>query len=219
MFEPNVAGGKPLLIGLTGPIGCGKSNVGRVLGELGGTVIDADVLARAATAPGGPALNQVRERFGDAVFDANGELDRAALAQVVFDDAAALADLEKIVHPHVRQMVLAQLADAERDHVPFVCVEAIKLVEGGLAEQCDEVWLVECSPATQRARLAHRGTAPDDVERRLAAQGPDLAARLTGMLGERKGVRHLSTEGSMDETHAIVEDALADALEAFLTEG
>jgi dephospho-CoA kinase len=216
MFEPDGAGGRPLLIGLTGPIGCGKSNVGRVFGELGGTVIDADVLARAATAPGGPALDQVRERFGDGVFVASGELDRAALAEIVFKDASALADLEKIVHPHVRQMVLRQLADAERDHVPFVCVEAIKLVEGGLAEGCDEVWLVECSPATRRARLAQRGTAPDDVERRLAAQGPDLAARLAERLGDRAGVRHLSTVGSVEETRAMVEDALADALERFL---
>lgn len=209
---------RPLLIGLSGPIGCGKSNVARVLAELGGTVIDADVLARAATAPGGPALEQVRERFGDKVFDESGELDRAALAAVVFDDAAALADLEKIVHPHVRQMVLAQLAAAERDRVPFVALEAIKLVEGGLAQGCDEVWLVECSEATQRARLGHRGMAPDDAVRRVATQGPDLVERLAESLGDRPGIRRVSTEGSLEETQARVEDALADALEAFLAE-
>jgi dephospho-CoA kinase len=209
---------RPFLIGLTGPIGCGKSNVGRVLGELGGTIIDADVLARAATAPGGPAVHQVRERFGNEVFDANGELDRTALAKIVFDDPVALADLERIVHPHVRQMVLATLADAERDHVPFVALEAIKLVEGGLADQCDEVWLVECSDGAQRARLAHRGSASDDIERRLAAQGPDLAERLTNTLGERQGIRHISTEGTVEETQVLVEDALADALEAFLAD-
>jgi dephospho-CoA kinase len=207
---------RPLLIGLTGPIGCGKSNIARVLGELGGTVIDADVLARAATAGGAPALAQIRERFGDRVFDANGELDRAALAAIVFDDQAALADLERISHPQVRKLIDAQLEVAQREHVPFVVIEAIKLVEGGLAEQCDEVWLVECSEATQRSRLAHRGTPADDVERRLAAQGPQLAARLTALLGARPGVRHLSTEGSMDETRTIVEDALAEALEAML---
>ena len=218
MFEPSVAGGRPMLIGLTGPIGCGKSNVGRFLGELGGSVIDADVLARGATGSGGPALAQVRERFGHDVFDANGDLDRAGLAAIVFDDAAALADLEKIVHPHVRHMVLAQLADAQRDHVPFVALEAIKLVEGGLADQCDEVWLVECSESTQRARLEHRGAAPDDVARRLATQGPDLVARLTEMLGDRPGIRRVSTEGSLEETQARVEDALADALEAFLAD-
>lgn len=216
MSDPNAATNRPLLIGLTGPIGCGKSNVGKVLGELGGTVIDADVLAREASAPGGPAVGQIRERFGDAVFDARGELDRAALAQIVFSDEPALADLEKIIHPHVRQLLNAQLEAAERDQVPFVALEAIKLVEGGLAGQCDEVWLVECSEATQRARLAHRGVAADDVERRLRAQGSDLAARLTQALGARGGIRHISTEGTLEETRAVTEDALADALEAYL---
>lgn len=214
----NAGGNRPFLIGLTGPIGCGKSNVGGVLAELGGTVIDADALSREASAPGGPAIGQIRERFGSMVFGATGELDRAALAAIVFDDQAALADLERIIHPHVRQLLMAQLQVAEREHVPFVAVEAIKLVEGGLADQCDEVWLVECSEATQRARLARRGTSPDDVERRLAAQGPNLTARLAERLGQRTGVRRVSTESSMEETRALVEDALADALEAFLAD-
>ncbi|MEO8626120.1 MAG: dephospho-CoA kinase [Candidatus Limnocylindrales bacterium] len=210
---------RPFLIGLTGPIGCGKSNVGRVLAELGGTVIDADVLAREATASGGPALGQIRERFGDRVFDANGELDRTGLASIVFADAAALADLEQIVHPHVRRLLRDRLKAAERERVPFVVIEAIKLVEGGLADQCDEVWLIECSEATQRARLAHRGSAVDDVARRIAMQGPDLARHLTELLGNRIGTRHLSTEGSPQHTEALVEDALADALERFVIGG
>jgi dephospho-CoA kinase len=212
------AASRPLLLGLTGPIGCGKSNVGHVLDELGGTVIDADQLAHEATAPGGPALAEIRSRFGDRVFDERGALDRRALAKVVFSDGAALADLERIIHPHVRRLFDAALTKAAADHVPFVALEAIKLVEGGLATRCDEVWLVECAPATQRSRLAKRGVPPDDIERRMATQGPGLARHLTEMLGDRPGVRHISTEGTLAQTRATVEDALADALEAFLAD-
>ncbi len=206
-------GSRPPIIGLTGPIGCGKSTVGRMLAELGGSVIDADDLARRATGKGVPALSAIRQRFGDDVFAADGSLDRAALAAVVFDDREALADLERIVHPEVRRLVNAELERAAAEEAPFVAVEAIKLVEGGLAERCDEVWLIECDPATQRQRLAQRGSTPDDVERRLAAQGPDLAERLAVTLGERNArTRRLSTEGSLADVRASVEDALADLL-------
>jgi len=205
---------KPLLIGLSGPIGCGKSTVARMLAELGGVTIDADQLARRVADPGGEALPAIRARFGDAVIASDGELDRAALAQVVFHDASALADLEGIVHPHVRRLIDRRLAEAERDEAPFVVIEAIKLVEGGLADRCDEVWLIDCQPATQRSRLATRGAQPDDIERRMAAQGPELVDRLIARLGDRPGVRRLSTDRAIDETRSMVEDALADAIEA-----
>ena len=205
---------KPLLIGLSGPIGCGKSTVARMLAELGGVTIDADQLARRVADPGGEALPAIRARFGDAVIASDGELDRAALAQMVFHDATALADLEGIVHPHVRRLIDRRLAEAERDEAPFVVIEAIKLVEGGLADRCDEVWLIDCQPATQRSRLAARGAQPDDIERRMAAQGPELVDRLIARLGDRPGVRRLSTDRAIDETRSMVEDALADAIEA-----
>src|SRR6188472_3662528 len=143
----------PLLIGITGPIGCGKSTVGRMLAELGGTVIDADVLARRATEPGRATLPQIRERFGAGVFDDDGNLDRAAVARIVFQDADALSALEGIIHPEVRVLVDEELAKATADEAPFVAIEAIKLVEGGLATRCAEVWLIECDPNTQRQRL------------------------------------------------------------------
>jgi len=204
---------RPLLIGLTGPIGCGKSTVAGFLGEIGGVVIDADDLARRATDPNSPALPEIRARFGDSVFDANGALDRAALARIVFSDAAALADLERIVHPRVRSLVEAALESATHDRAPFAVVEAIKLVEGGLADRCDEVWIVECDSATQRDRLAGRGASADDVERRIATQGAQLAERMRATLGGRVPVRSISTEGDLAATREIVEDLLADALD------
>jgi len=209
----SAAAARPLVIGLTGPIGCGKSTVGRLLADVGAQTIDADALARRVTEPGTPALLEIRGRFGDAVFDATGELDRAALARLVFADPAALADLERIVHPHVRQLIEVELREAAAAGLPVVAIEAIKLVEGGLAERCDEVWLIECAPATQRARLAGRGVLAADAELRLSAQGADLLDRLAERLAEAR-VRRLSTEGSIERTRELVEDALAEALDS-----
>jgi dephospho-CoA kinase len=206
--------GKPVVVGLTGPIGCGKSTVARMLAELGGTVIDADILARDVTGPGEPTLPEIRARFGDAVFAADGSLDRAAMADVVFNDPTALADLERIVHPAVRRRLEEDLVAAAPSDVPFVAIEAIKLVEGGLAERCDEIWLIDCSPATQRQRILERGSDAEDADRRLRTQGEDLVARLAAQLDGHVPYRRLSTDGSINETRDRVEDALADLLEA-----
>jgi dephospho-CoA kinase len=169
--------GRTLRIGLTGPIGCGKSTVAGWLGELGATVIDADSVARDVTPPGSAELAAVVATFGPAVLRADGSLDRAALGRIVFTDTAALERLEAIIHPAVRPRILAQIAHAEASAAPAVVIEAIKLVEGGLAALCDEVWLVTCDPADQLARLAARGANPADSEARIATQS-DLVARL-----------------------------------------
>ena len=205
-------GGSPPLIGVTGPIGCGKSRVARMLRDLGGTVINADDLARDVTQPGSAAVARIHERFGEGVFDERGDLDRAALARIVFDDETALRDLEAIIHPEVRVLVEAELDRAATAQAPFVAIEAIKLVEGGLGERCDEIWLIDCLPATQRQRLEQRGADPADVERRLAAQGPNLADRLAERIGSLDRLRRLSTEAQLDETRSAVEEALADFL-------
>ena len=94
----------------------------------------------------------------------------AALARIVFADPASLRDLEAIVHPAVRPRILDAIDAADRAGAPAVAIEAIRLVEGGLADVCDEVWLVTCDGAAQRERLRARGTADADAERRIAAQ-------------------------------------------------
>jgi dephospho-CoA kinase len=157
-------------IGLTGPIGCGKSTVAGWLAARGAEVVDADEIARAVTAPGQPGHDAVLARFGDPVRGSDGSLDRAALARLVFADPAALAELEAIIHPAVRPVILAAIEAADTAGAPAVVIEAIKLVEGGLAELCDEVWLVTCDARVQRERLLARGATSDDADRRIAAQ-------------------------------------------------
>jgi dephospho-CoA kinase len=195
-------------IGLTGPIGCGKSTVAGWLAELGAVVVDADAISRAVTAPGEPAHDAVLDRFGAAVRAPDGTLDRAALARIVFADPDALAGLEAIVHPLVRSRILAAIATAEAAGAQSVVVEAIKLVEGGLAPLCDEVWLITCSPETQRARLLARGTTPVDAEQRMTTQA-GLAERL-----RPSATLVLDTSGSLAETRARVVAALDESIVA-----
>ena len=157
-------------IGLTGPIGCGKSTVAAWLGELGADVIDADRVAHEVTAPGTPAVTAIADEFGPELVRSDGSLDRAALGRIVFADPAALARLEAIVHPAVRPVILERLAAASEGGARAVVIEAIKLVEGGLAALCDEVWLVTCDAGEQLQRLVGRGSDRADAEARIAAQ-------------------------------------------------
>ncbi len=194
-------------IGLTGPIGCGKSTVAGWLGErLGVVVIDADRVARDVLAPGTPELAAVAARFGEDLVDADGVLDRASLGRIVFADRDALRDLESIVHPAVRPRILAAIGEAEAGGADALVVEAIKLVEGGLAELCDEVWLVTCDPGLQRERLVGRGSPEADAEARITAQG-DLIGRLRA-----RATRVIDTSGTMAATHRRVLGLLDRAL-------
>jgi dephospho-CoA kinase len=192
-------------IGITGPIGCGKSTVARWLGELGAHVVDADQEARAVTLPGGAVHDAVVRRWPQATAE-DGTLDRGALGRIVFADPAQLRELEAIVHPAVRPRVLARIAAAEAVGAPAIVIEAIKLVEGGLAAECDEVWLVTCDAAVQRGRLVDRGTPDADAEQRVAAQ-----AGLTGRLA-RDATLVIDTSGTEEETRAIVEEAFREAV-------
>jgi dephospho-CoA kinase len=199
-----------IVIGLTGPIGCGKSTVAGWLGELGATVIDADRVARAVTPPGSPELAAIVAVFGPSVLDAGGALDRAALGRIVFADPVALRRLEAIVHPAVRPRILQEIESARDAGAAAVVVEAIKLVEGGLASLCDEVWLVLCAPYAQvarvRARAVARGASPDDATARVRAH-EGLADRL-----RPHATRVIDSSGSLDATRATVAAAFDEAM-------
>ena len=197
---------RTIRIGLTGPIGCGKSTVASWLGELGAVVIDADEVAREVVARGTPELDAVVREFGGEMLLPIGDLDRSRLGRLVFADPEALRRLESIIHPAVRPRILAAMAEAEAARAPAVVVEAIKLVEGGLAALCDEVWLVTCDGTEQRARLTGRGLATDQADQRIAAQG-DIVERL-----RPRATRIIDTSGSFDVARAGVLEAWTAAL-------
>jgi dephospho-CoA kinase len=164
-----------LRIGLTGGIGSGKSTVARLLADRGAVVVDSDVLAREVVASGTPGLAAVVEAFGTGVLTADGALDRAALAAVVFGDAAARARLDGIVHPLVRARAAETLAALPADAV--VVQDIPLLVETGQAGSFDLVLVVEAELGARIARLVARGLAEDDARARIAAQATDEQRR------------------------------------------
>jgi dephospho-CoA kinase len=160
-----------LLVGLTGGIGSGKSTVARLLASHGAVVIDADVLARDAVEPGTPGFDAVVARFGESLVTPAGEIDRAALAAIVFADDGARADLEAIVHPAVRAAIARAIAThAVGDDV--VVVDSPLLIETGAHVDFPVVIVVTASEAARIARLARRGMSEADVRNRLAGQRP-----------------------------------------------
>ena len=158
-------------IGLTGGIASGKSSVGRLLAARGLPLLDADVYAREALAPGSPGAGAVLERYGDGVRAPGGKIDRAALGQIVFGDGAERRWLEQLLHPVVRACFTAKLQELAAE--PIVVLVVPLLFEAGLETLCSEVWLVDCDETQQLQRLMARdGLGEADARARIAAQWP-----------------------------------------------
>jgi dephospho-CoA kinase len=187
------------LVGLTGNIATGKSEVARMLRELGAYVIDADQLAREVVEPGQPALAEIARVFGDGVLLLDGALDRKKVAGIVFADKAKLKQLEAITHPAVRELLWRRMAEAPSDAI--VVIEVIRLIEGGYADKCDQVWVTDCPREMQIARLVRsRNMSEAEAIRRVDAQ-PLQAEKIA-----RADVV-IDTSGSLDDTQRQVEAA------------
>ena len=158
------------IIGLTGNIATGKSVVRRMLEHLGAYTIDADSLAHRVIASDAPGYKRVLDTFGTWLLDKDRQIDRGKLGKLVFSDSEALKQLEGIVHPYVMQAVDLLI---RRSSQPVVVIEAIKLIESDLRQQCDSIWVTDAPPEVQVERLIRkRGFSPADALQRVKLQAP-----------------------------------------------
>ena len=180
------------VIGLTGGIACGKSNLSRTLKEHGVPVIDADEISRSLTAKGGPALPAIRERFGDKVFDGD-ELNRRALSDIVFSDPAQREALNGILHPMVLSEIHRQMDAIDGP----VVMDVPLLYEVGMDSWCQEIWCAYVPQKEQVRRVRKRGAITyREALRRIHSQMP--------VLEKKKRADHtIRTDGTKEQSGQI----------------
>lgn len=186
------------VIGLTGSIACGKSNVSATLAELGAAIIDGDLLSREVTAPGGIALPAIREAFGDDVFLPDGTLNRRALGSAVFGDEEARQRLNAIIHPMVIRLTRERIEQARKAGAPLCVLDMPLLFEAGMEHLCDRIWCVWLPRELQLQRLIARdGFTREEAEARLRSQlsADEKAARAHVVI---------DTSGSIEYTKSMI---------------
>jgi dephospho-CoA kinase len=182
-----------LKIALTGGIATGKSHVADRLRALGIPVLDADVLAHGAMAPGTEGAAAIARRFGPDILAPDGSVNRMRLGPIVFTDEDARRDLEAIIHPAVHRAIAAGLRAFELLGHRFAVVDVPLLYETGRAGDYDRVIVTTCSAAAQLQRLVKRGMTEEAARQRIAAQLPtaEKAARADFVI---------QTDGTFDDT-------------------
>jgi dephospho-CoA kinase len=201
--------GVVLKVGLTGNIASGKSSVARVWMEAGAEVVDADVLARRAVEPGSPALHAIVERWGPAVLDGSGSLDRARMRGIVFTDPGARSELEAIVHPEVAALREAAFREAAARGAPVVVADIPLLFEVGMEHEFDRIVLVDAPEAERERRLVEdRGLDPAEARRMIHAQRPSAGKRpLADYLIENAGSPAELEAAALDVWRRILQEA------------
>jgi len=166
----------PLVLGITGGVASGKSTVLEMLGGLGAQTLSADDIAREVLSTSGPAYREVLDRFGPAIVDASGEIDRPALARIIFEDDEARRELNRITHPHIIERLKARIDRFRESYSGSDAVLAVEiplLYECGLEKTVDRVLVVAAEQDLQARRLTTRsGVGRDEALRRIASQIP-----------------------------------------------
>ena len=162
-----------IVIGLTGGIGTGKSEVARILSELGAVIINADQVGHQAYTPQTETWREVVKAFGEDILQANGEIDRRKLGGIVFADPEQLTRLNQIMHPRLARLVAARIEELRRQPIPAIVVEAAILFEANWEPLVEEVWTIEAPESTVIQRLqARNGWDANEIRKRVNAQLP-----------------------------------------------
>jgi dephospho-CoA kinase len=193
------------LVGLTGGIGSGKSTVAGLLRAKGATVVDADEVARAVVEPGEPALAKLVERFGDAILDHDGRLDRPKLAEIAFADEDGRKALGEITWPAIGEEFERQIREAPDDAIVVCDVPLLVESKAAAARPYVAVLVVEAPLDLRLARLELRGVPRDDAQRRMAAQATDEERR-------EVATHVLDNGGDLESLSRQVDEVWADLL-------
>ena len=181
-----------LVIGLTGGIGTGKTEVSRILADLGAEIINADALGHQAYEPQTETWRQVVEAFGEDILSETGEVDRRKLGPIVFADERALRRLNSIVHPRIRQMIVERLDDLGAKDLGAVVVEAALFIEAGWTPLADEMWVTSAPEETVIKRLRARTGLDENA----------IRARIDSQMPQQDRLKHadviVENEGSLD---------------------
>lgn len=162
-----------LVIGLTGNFGTGKTTVSQILAELGAVIIDADKLGHELLRPGSQAYQEVAAAFGKAILRPNREIDRDKLGQLVFADAAALAQLNRIMHARMYKIAQERIKQYHKQGTKVAVLEAALLIEAGWTPLVDQVWVTFAPDDVIVDRLkSQRGLAEGQILARLRSQMP-----------------------------------------------
>jgi dephospho-CoA kinase len=208
-FAP-VASVAVLLVGLTGGIGSGKSTVADLLRTKGAVIVDADQVARAVVEPGQPAFAALVERFGERILDADGRLDRAALAAIAFADDDGRKALGDITWPAIGKEFERQIRVAPPEAIVVCDIPLLVESKSAAARPYKAVIVVEAPIGLRLDRLEVRGVPRDDAERRMAAQATDDERRevATHLVDNGGDLEHLTrqVDAIWDELRATPHD-------------
>lgn len=184
---------------MTGGIGAGKSTVARILKELGAKVIDADMVARKVVEPGKPAWKEIKSVFGSQYLNPDGSIDRRALGNLIFNDEKARAKLNAITHPKIKAEIQKEIEVYRRQEPQgVVVIEAPLLLEAGMEDMVDEIWVVTAPEEVRLERLVKR----DNLSREEALKR--IRAQLPEQVKFKYATRIIDTRGNLEATRVAV---------------